>query len=684
MNSALISTFKGPKLLISRSVSTNYSFDSETETVSVDASGGAVQITLPLISSNIGRAVGIRKIDSSANVVTVITAGSDLYQGVSSVALSNQWSTLCIDNDGIQWHSSSTALSVFDPSTLGIFNVKSYGAMGDGTTNDYAAIQTAITAAEVAGGTVLFPAGTYRTNSELTASSTRKLTIKGNGPTGTVIRAGAAITSVLNITGTVNLEDFTLDGNLLAQYAGRASGGGCSECVFTRIVFTHAKKDGWYFPITGIYDNNSFYDCVFEFNGTIFRNAARSSVGGAAIETVTSGSVATNGLTITGTGTAFTSMGIRRGDFISVGVFPLTEYLMINSVTDDTHIVLEDTSSAVNIRSSQPFAVSVGDGYHESYGAADNNINKLIGGRARANAGCGLLFGGLYGPVVTGIQIDVHYNGYAICVGNGMTNPCYGAQFTGVYIEGCAAGGWYLGYAPGITISGTVDTGLGSPRYDGQVTTGTPPRWRASDSSRAFGTWIGSSRFSYSGASDIDPIGGGISNMPVSTTVAQRFTVVGNLRLNAIICNAVAGTTITPSSAFPYMSLTGAVTMTATPSINTTGYNYGDILFMSIASGASELTFQDETLLAGSKIHLGKFQKLALSTDNTALWWFSPAGYWSLIATDGVLSNVVGSGTHAVGQIVWNPTPVAGGTVGWICVTAGTPGVFKEFGLISA
>ena len=38
---------------------------------------------------------------------------------------------------------------------------------------------------------------------------------------------------------------------------------------------------------------------------------------------------------------------------------------------------------------------------------------------------------------------------------------------------------------------------------------------------------------------------------------------------------------------------------------------------------------------------------------------------------------------HVAGEVVFNSAPAAGGNAGWICVTSGTPGTWKEFGLIS-
>src|SRR6266576_5624046 len=43
----------------------------------------------------------------------------------------------------------------------GQFNVKTYGAVGDGATDDTAAILSAITAASATGGTVFFPPGVF-------------------------------------------------------------------------------------------------------------------------------------------------------------------------------------------------------------------------------------------------------------------------------------------------------------------------------------------------------------------------------------------------------------------------------------------------------------------------------------------------------------------------------------------
>jgi hypothetical protein len=41
------------------------------------------------------------------------------------------------------------------------------------------------------------------------------------------------------------------------------------------------------------------------------------------------------------------------------------------------------------------------------------------------------------------------------------------------------------------------------------------------------------------------------------------------------------------------------------------------------------------------------------------------------------------TGTWLLGDVVWNTAPTSGGTLGWICTTAGTPGTWKVFGSIA-
>jgi hypothetical protein len=40
-------------------------------------------------------------------------------------------------------------------------------------------------------------------------------------------------------------------------------------------------------------------------------------------------------------------------------------------------------------------------------------------------------------------------------------------------------------------------------------------------------------------------------------------------------------------------------------------------------------------------------------------------------------------GYHEPPFVRWNSAPAAGGNAGWICITAGTPGTFKEFAPIN-
>lgn len=75
------------------------------------------------------------------------------------------------------------------------YNVKDYGAIGSGAINDFPAIQAAITAWQVTGGTLLFPQGNYLISSQLfmTAQSNKHYEIYGMG--GATITVDNAMTN---------------------------------------------------------------------------------------------------------------------------------------------------------------------------------------------------------------------------------------------------------------------------------------------------------------------------------------------------------------------------------------------------------------------------------------------------------------------------------------------------------
>lgn len=97
---------------------------------------------------------------------------------------------------------------------LATFNVKDYGAVGNGTADDTTAIQSAIDAAVAAGGgQVLLDAGTYKVTSSLILGS--NVSIIGCGPQ-SVIKAGAVITCLIKNdyasgNSNISLRNFTLD-----------------------------------------------------------------------------------------------------------------------------------------------------------------------------------------------------------------------------------------------------------------------------------------------------------------------------------------------------------------------------------------------------------------------------------------------------------------------------------------
>jgi Pectate lyase superfamily protein len=134
-----------------------------------------------------------------------------------------------------------------------VYNVKAYGAVGNYTTDDTAAIQAAIDAAAAApaapswatgGGVVYFPPGSYRITSPLTLKS--GVTLRGASDRGGAaeIVAGASMTAVIQDQGVAaetihaGIEDLGINGDVKASYGLWLRHTSFSNFLRMRILFT--------------------------------------------------------------------------------------------------------------------------------------------------------------------------------------------------------------------------------------------------------------------------------------------------------------------------------------------------------------------------------------------------------------------------------------------------------------
>jgi hypothetical protein len=124
---------------------------------------------------------------------------------------SGAWGTVLNDFLGVSLASNGSLKNLF-------FNVKdpTYGAVGNGASDDTAALQAAITAAGAAGGGIVFlPAGTYKISTPLTMSASN-VTLLGSGGQGCVIQpSGSFVGSQVILLSA----DFTSIRDLTIAYA---------------------------------------------------------------------------------------------------------------------------------------------------------------------------------------------------------------------------------------------------------------------------------------------------------------------------------------------------------------------------------------------------------------------------------------------------------------------------------
>jgi hypothetical protein len=156
-----------------------------------------------------------------------------------------------------------------------VYNVKDYGAAGDGSTSDTAAVQAAITAAN--GGIVYFPSGTYLVGSlslpsgtTLQGEGSQVAELKWTGTTGTLLSNGGSANNI-TVTG------LTLDGNNTAATGIGFSGGTTFHKIRMNVIQNFSGSGGtclkWDFVLDSAIDNNQFQGC---YNALVFSNSSNN------------------------------------------------------------------------------------------------------------------------------------------------------------------------------------------------------------------------------------------------------------------------------------------------------------------------------------------------------------------------------------------------------------------------
>lgn len=188
-----------------------------SSTVSLDVNGGAVwyvnepvDVTIYNSTNTVIRSFTSVESGADVEIMSQSFTGADYNTGATGTSkpiflttLLDKWKTSA---GTIDWNvlvsGASTTLQVALGSVSGIFyNVKSssYGAVGDGATNDTSAVQAAITDADVhGGGIVFFPQGTYRITSHLSVPSDVQLL--GGGPNVSTITLDHATDDAIRFT----------------------------------------------------------------------------------------------------------------------------------------------------------------------------------------------------------------------------------------------------------------------------------------------------------------------------------------------------------------------------------------------------------------------------------------------------------------------------------------------------
>ena len=509
------------------------------------------------------------------------------------------------------------------------FNVKDYGAAGDGVADDTASIQAAIDAADAAGGgTVYFPSGDYKTDSQVTLCSDLEMRGDMNAkllPSDTVPTQAYYAESKSNI----RINDLVIEGTGTANTSGLqrlVQFQGCSEVQIHNCTFRKARESA---IVADNCDQGRMSECIVEqchVYGFEVRNNCVSWV-------ISDCIFYQNG----NTGTASTAFG--RG----IVIWQSTRINVTNcTFKDQTEYGLRLYSQSGDAYSNQQIAIS-NCTFENNGTTATSKVDLYIYNEATTIETV-TISNCTFRTRASNIAISVQGNGVAV------TNCSLEAASTGTGL----AFGFYA--ASNSVVSNCVVRG-----FDNCLS--------LSPSAIPDQVSVINCQFIDCGALANDIYGDHtvISNCYFKQTATAK---AANVTAISATTAGIVGTKII-NNTFDncYRAVEINIDNAEVEVSGNTCLNTGDLTVRCYGTDLTNLIFYGNKLDLGTNpVILGKIQRMG--------------GFYPM--TIGKSNTAPTDFTFAVGDMVFNQGATAGGKAGWICTTAGTPGTWKPFGAIDA